>query len=566
MLKTFKKIIALAAAVLILPQQGYAAPQTTSVNVAQDKTVTTNVVLTEDAQQFNEGNLVDGDIGTMSLMLGMTDNEYYIIDLADEYDITRVELYDRQDQTQQPEGRMGFEIQASNSADFSEYVKIGGLDSQDDDAFPPQGCYTVSDSSEAKYRYVRLIRTQRHPYWWLFFSELKVFADVEQTVNVDMTGIDMTRISDGADAIASDWYDKANDPLGENGMAPKNLLDDEISNNNRWLSYYGEKSDEEGYTYLIIDLHQPRNVGYIELETVKGSGTDIANFYSNFDLYLSNEYDEDVLFNNRTLAGRSEYKQIASVGENADALWIDGKYTVKCSGDEAYRYLIYKRTSGRPDKTCFSELGAVRIYELNPMLESISLNGNEVILDFSEPMDSQTMTEENIKIYAGETLLSYTGNTDGKRYVAELEGQVFDSKITTVISTQVMSKRGIAVKSEIIKSLKAPAAITVDQPIFTSAGSVVTSLEGVENLSVQFNLSNNRLNDKETAAVMLILYDADNSIVDVDEKVVEIEPGGLLPENLCISLPSDTTGYTAKLFMWRSMGYMGVIEKSICIE
>lgn len=565
-MKIFKKIMAVAAVSMIMPQQGYAAPQTISVNIAQDKTVTTNVELTQDAQQFDENNLVDGDINTMSLMLGMSDNEYYIIDLAGEYDITKVELYDRQDQLQEPEARMGFEIQVSNTADFSEYEKIGGLDSQDDEAFPPCGCYTVNETSETKYRYVRLIRTQKHPYWWLFFSELKVFAEVEETVNVDMTGIDMTKISDGATAIASDWYDKANDPLGENGMAPKNLLDDEISNNNRWLSYYGEKSSEEGYTYLIIDLHKPRNIGYIELEAVKGSGTDIANFYSNFNLYLSNEYDEDILFNNRTLTDRNEYKQIASVGENAEALWIDGKYTVKCSGDEAYRYLIYKRTTGRPDRTCFSELGAVRIYELNPMLEQISLNGNEIVLDFSEEMDSQTVTEENINIYAGETLLSHVGHFSGKRYTAELSEQIFDKEITAVISADVKSKRGINVKGEIRKSLKAPAAVTAGQPQFSSSGNTVTSLAGLEDLSAQLNLSNNRSDSKETAAVMLILYDADNSIVDIDEKIVEIEPGETLPENLHISLPSDTAGYKAKLFMWRSMGNMGVIEKSICIE
>lgn len=566
-MKIFTGIAAAAAAAMMLTAQGYAAQKTVTVNVAQGKAVTTNVVLTEDAQQFDEKNLVDGDINTMSLMLGMADNEYYIIDLAGEYDITGVELYDRQDQLQkEPEARMGFEIQVSDSADFSEYEKIGGLDTQDDDAFPPRGCYRIEDTSANKYRYVRLVRTQKHPYWWLFFSELKVFAEVEETVNVDMSGVDMTKISDGADAFASDWYDKANDPLAENGLAPKNLLDDEISNNNRWLSYYGERADEIGYTYLIIDLHKPRTVDYIELEAVKGSGTDIANFYSNFSLYLANEYDGEVLFNNRTLSGRGEYKQIAAVGDNADTLWIDGKYTVKCSSAEKYRYLIYKRTSGRPEKTCFSELGAVRIYELNPMVEKMSLDRNEIVLEFSEEMDAATLTAENIVIYAGDTPLEYVGSAGGKRYTATLPAQVFDTEITAVVSPDVKSARGVALKGEVRKTLKAPAAVTAVQPVFSSEGGSVTSLAGLRELTADLSVSNNRADAEESAAVLLVLYDADNCIADTDETVCKIAPGATLPVRLTVPLPDDTAGYRARVFIWRSMGNMGVIEKSVGIE
>ena len=254
------------------------------------------------------------------------------------------------------------------------------------------------------------------------------------------------------------------------------------------------------------------------------------------------------------------------MGDNADTLWIDGKYTVKCSSTEKYRYLIYKRTSGRPEKTCFSELGAVRIYELNPMVEKMSLDRNEIVLEFSEEMDAATLTAENIVIYAGDTPLEYVGSTDGKRYTATLRAQVFDTEITAVVSPDVKSARGVALKGEIRKTLKAPAAVTAVQPVFSSEGGSVTSLAGLRELTADLSVSNNRADAEESAAVLLVLYDTDNCIADTDETVCKIAPGTTLPVRLTVPLPDDTAGYRARVFIWRSMGNMGVIEKSAGIE
>ena len=198
----------------------------------------------------------------------------------------------------------------------------------------------------------------------------------------------------------------------------------------------------------------------------------------------------------------------------------------------------------------------MRIYELNPMVEKMSLDRNEIVLEFSEEMDAATLTAENIVIYAGDTPLEYVGSTDGKRYMATLHAQVFDTEITAVVSPDVKSARGVALKGEIRKTLKAPAAVTAVQPVFSSEGGSVTSLAGLRD----------RADAEESAAVLLVLYDTDNCIADTDETVCKIAPGTTLPVRLTVPLPDDTAGYRARVFIWRSMGNMGVIEKSVGIE
>lgn len=566
-MRAIRFIAGMASAVIlanILPI-AISADDAVNTNVALNKTVTTNVVLDsqDSANQWGAERLVDGNTGTMSLVQGSSDNEYFQVDLGKSYDITKVELYDRVDQEQVAEGRFGFRIIASNTADFSDYDILGGLDMQDDTRFPAQGCYTINENGTEKYRYVRFERTEKRTGWWLFYSELKIFADVEVTMNVDMSEREKTNVSFGKTATASDWYDKANDPSGENNFAPSNLLDDTISANDRWLSYYGEQG-QLGYTYLIVDLETPRHVGYVELENVPNSGTDIANFYSNFSLYLANEYDEDVLFNNRLLTGQTGYKEIAVIGENAENLWINGKLNVKCDDTEAYRYLIYKRTSGRPEKPCFSELGAIRVYELNPMLDDVTVSGNEIIFKFNEDMNAETVNSDSVKIYSGEQELSCTiTDVDTKTYKAVLPQQVFDNEIKVQISDAAKNAKGVSVKSGTEKTVLAPAAVEAEEFAITAlkdgTGTEISSLEGLTEVGARIKVKNNQQSAPDSAAAIMLLLDENNTVISIDSEMVDIAALAEETITLGVDIPSGD-GYKLKVFLWRNFSMMKMIE------
>ena len=566
-MRAIKFIAGMVSAVVlanILPSV-VSADDTVNTNVALNKVVTSNVILdSQDSEnQWGAERLVDGDTGTMSLVQGSSDNEYFQVDLGKSYDITKIELYDRIDLEQTPEGRFGFRITASNSESFSDYDILGGLDTQDDTSFPIQGCYTINENSTKTYRYVRFERTEKRTGWWLFYSELKIFADIEVTMNVDMSAREKTNVSSGKTAIASDWYDKANDPNSENNFAPSNLLDDTVSANDRWLSYYGEQG-QIGYTYLIVDLGVPRHVGYVELEGVPNSGTDIVNFYSNFNLYLANEYDEGILFNNRLIAGQTGYKEIAVIGSNAESLWIDGKLNVKCDDTEAYRYLIYKRTSGRPDTNCFSELGAIRVYELNPMLNDLTVSGNEIIFTFNEDMDTETVNNDSVKLYSGEQELSCTiTDVDTKTYKAVLSQQVFDTEIKVQISDAAKNAKGVSVKNGTEKTVLAPAAVEAEEFVITTlkdgTGAEVLSLEGLTEVGARIKVKNNQESASDSAVAIMLLLDENNSVISSDSKIVDVQATEEETMTLGVDIPSGN-GYKLKVFLWRNFSMMKIIE------
>lgn len=311
---------------------------------------------------------------------------YAAIDLGDEYNITQVQLYGRQDQSGAAAARFGFEIQFSNSPDFEEYETIKGPLEQDDNAFPPQSSFSKDVTLTKQYRYVRFIRTQAAPNLWLYYNELKVmgYGDVYEK--------DYTLVSLGKSAVTDKNYP---------GCTGNLALNEKIDNSNRWL-YYGN----DDYHYLIVDLEDSYNIGYMEIEKcTKGYDT----FYENTYIYGCNEYDIADFYdedgNGIKILDETKYKVLARIGKNPPVI-----NKIECDDSEAFRYLIYRRIQ-KSD----TELGGFRAYVVNPKVISYTADSEKIILKFSDDMDADTLNTESIELMIDGKAEQYTGSTVEKR-------------------------------------------------------------------------------------------------------------------------------------------------------
>ena len=453
--------------------------RTMNINVAKNKPIYTNVILDEEGLYADWGSesLTDGDLTTMSLMLGKCENEYFIVDLGRRYNVDRINLYDRQDQEQVQEARSGICIMGSNTLDFSQYDILGEIDETDSNKFASQGVYSVCPNHQENYRYIKLQRTKTYTGAWFFYNELEVFADV-----------DLEEVSPGKKAYANDWYDMHNDADGKNSYAPQNVLDNEISMDNRWLSYYGENG-ESGYSYLVVDLEEAKNIGYVEFERVDNSQTTIGQFYSDFDIYLSNKFDAEELLNSKTLKDNEDYIWVSGVYGNAEGLWTDDIYGSLCNGDKM-RYVIYKHNK----EQSLSEMGAVRVYANNLMVYSAYYDGDSICIDFSDKLDEKSAESITLADAESGEKLKTVGSLseDGYSYCMDATGLDESGIYTVHIPENVGAENGIAMQVEAtftIKTLKKAELCSIS--LRNESDENCTDFADAQKLTVEARIRNN---------------------------------------------------------------------------
>ena len=134
-------------------------------NVAAGKTATAS---TEYSASFAAGKANDGDTATGWSPASGDTNRWWQVDLGEQVAVNRIELVSRQDEDQ-PETRRSFEVQASNTGDFSDGVILaqkGNINS-----FPHQGTYTMYINNTGTYRYIRIRNTADQ---YMFLSEVRI--------------------------------------------------------------------------------------------------------------------------------------------------------------------------------------------------------------------------------------------------------------------------------------------------------------------------------------------------------------------------------------------------------
>lgn len=517
------------------------AAQPESVNLAAGKNVISSNL---PDSPFAIANLTDGDTSTMSEWICTGAEKglglYIAVDLEDEYNITSVQLYGRQDQTGANAARYGFEIQFSNSPDFQDYETAAGLTEQDDNAFPAKGSFTQEVSLTKQYRYVRLIRTQATPNLWLYYNELKVMG------YGDVYDKDYTLVSEGKSAVTDRNYPGCNGDLA---------LNDKIDGSNRWL-YYGN----EDYHYLIVDLEEAYHIGYFEIEKfTKGYDT----FYENTYIYGCNEYNTEDFYdadgNGIKVLDEAKYKILARIGKNPPAV-----NKIECDDSEAYRYLIYRRIQ-KSD----TELGGFRAYVVNPKVVSYASDSEKIVLKFSHDMDADTLNPENIELLIDGEAVPYTGEcTDKRKYTILFDGEVFDSEVSVNIKSGVKNINGVSAIEREAVQYTASKKIEVEKFGFYASDEAdaqpITQPADVTYACAE--IANNSATSGQTIYLVIAAYDSNNTVVAMNSQRKEIAP----QEKVNFNVSVDTAGLSdikkIKAYMWRSCYTMADCVPSITCE
>lgn len=145
-------------------------------DVAKNKTASASSAYTS-AYDAAKGN--DGSTGTMwaSTTDAADPTPWWKVDLVTQHKIAKIELVARQDSYGVDQERRNFEVQGSNTSDFSTYTTLG---TQGTTPFPLKGTWSCNVSSNDSFRYIRVIRTGATDHHFNF-SELRVFENALPT-------------------------------------------------------------------------------------------------------------------------------------------------------------------------------------------------------------------------------------------------------------------------------------------------------------------------------------------------------------------------------------------------
>lgn len=164
-----KKLLALFTAVTIFLAAGITAAAGELVLVSKGAAVTSS------GCTFNlpATNITDGNTSSI-WSSNDSSNIWAIVDLGQEYNIERIDIYPRMDMDQSI-SRGNFAVQISNESDFSEYITVLTVGAQ-----AHKEVARVSPGLDEGYRYVRIIKTSGT---YLCIGEVMVFNDPAKKID-----------------------------------------------------------------------------------------------------------------------------------------------------------------------------------------------------------------------------------------------------------------------------------------------------------------------------------------------------------------------------------------------
>ncbi len=564
------KILLIAALMLAaLPPQALAEAlplqKTELVNVAEGKPVTSRDVHL--VPQYVLPKLVDGERDTFILSecgAEAAASEWITVDLLRRCKIEKIELFDRYDHDVAT-GRQYIEIIGAKNADFSDAVVLGKLDALDDEAFPHGGRWTVNLDGNKAYRYIKLQRTGGGDYQ---YAELKVWA--QQSV---------TEVSRGADAIADNLAD-TNHWIYD--FAPlENALDGESST--LWLE------DGEAYRFLRVDLGSAYNIGMIEM-----AGRDFTvddridnewarkyiSIYGNNDESTENNMFDPFYEITEEEAATLGFTRLAGVGANTTvesevafpAVHVPagmevtygekGKFQSTCDDTNAVRYITYRAV-----KQSGAALTTFAAYVINPTTIGGVTDGKSIEIEFSDEMDFTEVIADSskVKVYVDGTEKAVAvSEKDAYTLMLELDKTYFDSKIKVELPKDIKNLKNTAMQENAVIDLIAPSAVNIDefkiQDSMTVDSSEIPSLENVTEVGVKIKLTNYMTDKSETAVVLMVMYDENNTMIGANEKRITLAPKGTpeaeAEEPVIFGLEKAESARKVTVYVWRDYDLM----------
>ena len=424
------------------------APTTKSlVNVALFKPVTAscwetphpkNHVNNEDGTKYwstiASGSTTNTDLPGGTWTYGSSGTNWIQVDLLKRYKIEKIELWDRQ--FDQPENRRNFSVRGSNDPTFATYTTLASIGSSNNNTlWPPLGVYTIDlSSTKPAFRYIRFQKTN---FAYTCLDSLKVFASCTAT-----------EVSRNASATAGTEHSSGQYPASKAVDGLNSSPDD------CWVYDYTNNN----YDFLRLDLGDPRHIGLIEIEG-RQINPDEESARNNFNIYGSNAVTISDAVNLATpnLDAVSGYTQLTSLANPGtinsyspfppiySTTQTRPYYQASVNDIDAYQYITFKKTA----KTA-AIIGEMRLYEINPEVNSSSFNEGTVTVNFSDVMDANTLTASNVTVTKnGSTPVTYTDaslSEDGYTYTLNIPN--FEAGTYTVsLNTSVTNTYGIPLVS-----------------------------------------------------------------------------------------------------------------------
>lgn len=282
------------------------------VNLAESASVTASSYFNSSVDStYAPQKAVDGDIATCWTTggSGRTPPDWFIADLGNAGYIQRLEIVLRQDYNLIASHNKSFEVQASNTADFSSYVVLGSLGNT---VMPFKSTWTYNvaeDKSGTAYRYVRFLRTVTSS---SAIAELRILGIPED--NTAPAEVRSTAVIPGDRKLTLTWIDPADADFDQVKVKYQPLAVTEAV----YSSVYAAKGDQylsisnlnNGITYTItistLDTHGNESAGVtltgvpvvpVVTDTIPPAQvTDVAVTPANSKLLLSWRDPSDVDF------------------------------------------------------------------------------------------------------------------------------------------------------------------------------------------------------------------------------------------------------------------------------
>jgi len=415
-----------------------------------------------DVIHADDGDNTDGSYDSAQIALpsgALTDsathqqNDWFIIDLGRRYNISEVKVWSRQD-TYNKIFMQYFDIEASNTEDFSECVTLGGVKS---DA-PSDKTTPVSVSGDGNsYRYIRLRRTGNSAYG---YSEIEVFADV--------TTQEVSRNRQAE--VNFQTYAS---------MGAKYTVDGKLTNSSQCWLIESLKSTSPNPPYnLVVDLEQDYPIGFIEM--FGRYGVNASTYRNNWKIYgftdAQGKPDANISdFSEAALlwSVTSAYPQITN-GTNPEGL------KAPITGNGKYRYVVFSKT-----KKELAAIGEIRAEVIIPEIASVErLSDTSLSVSFSEKMNAESLAE-------GITVVSDSGTVYTPSEVKLTDATAWDGGYdATVAFAESLPASGISLNVDGEVKTYAGATFVEDCQVRISGKTVEINkeyAETIENVNVALN-------------------------------------------------------------------------------
>lgn len=513
-MKVIKKMIIVSTLAIFLLSLFSMQGMAIAVVPAVDKNVNLaeQVAVVSSADNSDAAFLTDGLLSSAVSGTAVLD-ETFTVDLKRYSKITDIKLWPASDSTTVGADLSNVALEISNDG-----VEFTLLDSQGDmsgESLTAEDAFTVTAEPGTVCRYVRVRKTAAGSYK---FGELQVFAAVKAI-----------EVSREADAEVTETSNSL--PV----LAATNAVDGYM-----WSAWRLTDVSHTTPVNLVLDLGKDYPISLLELYQADPF---VDPSYTAFDFYGASELDGKPGVDGTPTADL--LLSMNGISESSKTFTIP-------TGN--YRYVVLSKAARHA-----LAIAEFKAYTFMPEFAYSELSGQTLTVRFSDEMDPTTFGDIVVKV---DGVAKGIPASAPDNYTAQftLDSMYYGSTITAEIPATVTNSCGVAVEAAVATEFS-PASVEMQDFKFLNGkldtSTEINSLSGHTSAAASVTFTNNQPEKTETVILLAALYDANNTLICVDEARATLLPGSA-PTSLKagFTLPTDTTGCTMSVFIWKDYEFM----------